>query len=347
MSCSVKDSQLNLYPRHAGLQAAAPATRRQHKRRLLQAGFFLLFILVPVFDIFRIDLNLGHLILFGQDWTLGLDPWLAGDISTLQVTWSLFWRGLVPLLLLVGIFGYVSWKYGRMYCGWLCPHFSVVEIINNLMRRASGKFSLWDKTRSDELRPDGRYLPTRRYYWLWVGVAVAGFAFLWAVVLLTYLLPPAQVYGHLVSFSLTRNEMIFLTAATIALTLEFTLARHLFCRFACAVGVFQSFVWMANKQSLVVGFDRSRSADCSSCNVACEQACPMRLKPRSIKRRMFTCTECAQCLQACEQVQAGGPGNSGKIQAPLLQWVQDACALDVSQRDFGNKPEIPTHCYRR
>ena len=52
----------------------------QRWRRLTQAGFFLLFVLAPVFDIFRLDLNLGHLILFGFDWTLGLDDFAAGRI---------------------------------------------------------------------------------------------------------------------------------------------------------------------------------------------------------------------------------------------------------------------------
>ena len=73
----------------------------------------------------------------------------------------------------------------------------------------------------------------------------------------------------------------------------------------------------------------------------------MRLKPRSIKRKMFTCTECGQCLQACEFVQAGGPGNIGKLQTSLLQWVQDDCALDVSQRDFGVRPSVPDDCFKR
>ncbi|MCP4801449.1 MAG: 4Fe-4S binding protein, partial [Bacteroidetes bacterium] len=25
----------------------------------------------------------------------------------------------------MGICGVLIWKYGRIYCGWLCPHFSV------------------------------------------------------------------------------------------------------------------------------------------------------------------------------------------------------------------------------
>ena len=344
MECKVDNVTAGPFPRQQ--LAGKHYTRIQYRRRLFQAGFFALFIFAPVLDIFRIDLTLGHLILFGQDWTLGLADWKSGHLSTAQAAWNLFWRGFIPLLLIVGVFGYTSWKYGRLYCGWLCPHFSVVETINNLMRRASGKFSIWDKQRSYELRPDGRFVPTRRSLWPLVWLTAVGFAFVWAVVFLTYLLPPDRVYSHLITFELTRNESIFLTAATIALSVEFLFARHLFCRFACAVGVFQSIVWMANRKGMVVGFDRRRAADCRTCNAACEQACPMRLKPRDIKRHMFTCTECAQCLQACEQVQAGGPGNSGKIQTSLLQWVQDECAKDVSERDFGIKPTVPSGCYR-
>ena len=159
----------------------------------------------------------------------------------------------------------------------------------------------------------------------------------------TYLLPPQEIYANLLHGSFTRNQTIFLSAATTVLTLEFLLARHLFCRFGCAVGVFQSLVWMANKRGLVVGFDRQRAAACRTCATHCEHVCPMRLKPRSIKRHMFTCTECGQCIAACEQVQAAQhPGSPS-----LLQWVQDECALDVSARDFGHRPTIPPDCYQR
>jgi ferredoxin-type protein NapH len=319
----------------------------QRNRRLAQAAFFVLFIAAPPLDIFRLDLNLGHLIFFGMDWTLGLDPLLQGQATPVQAALSLVLRGLLPIVAVVGLLGWVSYKYGRLYCGWLCPHFSVVETINGLLRRATGKPSIWERKRLPEMRPDGRRIPVNACYWLLVIPAVAGFAFLWALVLLTYLLTPAEIYSNLIHGTLTRNQTLFLSAATTAFALEFLLARHLFCRFGCAVGVFQSYLWMTNKRAMVVGFDRARAADCKTCNAACEHVCPMRLKPRSIKRMMFTCTECGQCLQACEQVQAGGPGNSGKIQAPLLQWVQGPCALDVSDRDFGRQPEVPGGCFKR
>lgn len=311
----------------------------QRKRLFLRSAFFLLFLLAPPLDVFRLDLTLGHFILLGHPWTLGLDPYLSGKSGVGDAIFNIFLRGFLPLAAAAALLIWVSWKYGRLYCGWLCPHFSIVETINALMRRAIGKHSIWDREKLPERDPDGRVVePRARYWWVTLAVSVA-LAFVWAVALLTYLLPPAEVYGNLWHASPTRNQAIFLIAATAAFTLDFTLARHLFCRFGCAVGLFQSLAWMANRKAMVVGFDRARGRACGDCNNACDNACPMRLTPRTIKRHMFTCTQCAQCIQACGQVQADNPDGS------LLQWVNDACALDKSDRDFGRRPAVPGHCF--
>ncbi len=289
----------------------------------------MLFVLAPPLDIFRLDLTLGHFILFGHDWTLGLQRFVSGEVGAGVAAINLIVRGLIPIVLVVGGVVWVAWKYGRLYCGWLCPHFSVVEIINALMRRAIGKLSLWDKQRLPETLPDGRHIGHSRIWWIPTVIAVVGFAFVWATALLTYLLPPAEVYGNLVHLQPTRNQALFIGVGTLLFSIEFLFARHLFCRFACAVGLFQSLAWMGNKKAMVVGFERQRVKECTDCNNACDHACPMRLKPRSMKRRMFTCTQCARCLEACDQVK-GGPRES------LLHWVDGADALDVSDREFGH-----------
>jgi polyferredoxin len=303
-------------------------TTLQRRRAWFQWGFFALFLLAPPLDIFRIDLTQQHAILLGMDWKLGIDAFVKGETDVLGVTLSLLLFGFVPLFGGAALFLWSAWRFGRLYCGWLCPHFSVVEMINKLMIRASGKPSLWEQRLLPEKQADGRILMPNPLYWLAVAVAVIGFSFLWALALLTYLLPPFEVYSNLLNGELTRNQTIFLTAATLALSLEFTFARHLFCRFACAVGHFQSLVWMANSKAMVVGFDTARAKDCQSCNNACDNVCPMRLKPRTLKRKMFTCTECAQCISACEQVQQGQ-------QKPLLRWVSGPDALPVvTGRDY-------------
>jgi ferredoxin-type protein NapH len=304
------------------------STDRQTQRLLFRSAFFVLFVLAPPLDLFRLDLTVGHFILLGYNWTLGLDGFVAGEAGAGLAAWNLFWRGLLPIILVVGGIIYTSWRWGRLYCGWLCPHFSVVELINALMRRASGKPTLWDKAPLPTQLPDGRTLQPRAGWWPVTYLAVFGFAFLWAVALLTYLLPPAEVYGNLLRGELTRNQGLFIGIGTLLLSVEFLFARHLFCRFACAVGLFQSLAWMGNRKAMVVGLDRSRVGECADCDAACDNACPMRLKPRSTKRHMFTCTQCARCLQACDQVQ------QGKAES-LLTWVAGEAARDVSEREFG------------
>ncbi len=306
----------------------------QQRRLLLRSAFFALFVMATPLDLFRLDLTLGHFILFGYNWTLGLDPFIAGEISAGEAAANIILRGFVPIaigaILLIG----VAWRWGRLYCGWLCPHFSVVEAINGLMIRTFGKPTLWDRHRLPGKGGDYRYWPLTL-------LAVVGFAFVWALSLLTYLLPPDMIYHNLLQGELSRNQSVFLGVGTAIFSIEFLLARHLFCRFGCAVGLFQSLAWMANRTAMVVGLDSRRTAACIDCDAACDNACPMRLKPRSIKRRMFTCTQCARCLDACVEVQ------QKKNAPPLLHWLDNDCARHVSERDFGYHPDVPADCFEQ
>lgn len=317
--------------------ARSPQAGVQRNRVLAQLAFFVLFVMAPVFNILRYDLEAGHAWLLGMEWHAGLEDFSAGRIDALQAAGNVLLRVFVPILgagaLLVG----VAWKWGRLYCGWLCPHFSVVETVNRLMRRAIGRHSLWDRHtgplrtdargRRELIEPDGGTTRIDARWWFGVVPLAVGFAFVWALVLLTYLLPPFEVYGNLLHGTLTRNQAIFLGAGTFVLSIEFLFARHLFCRYACAVGLFQSLAWMGNRAAMVVGFARRRAADCSACpsrlgagESACEAVCPMRLNPRNVKRMMFACTQCGQCIAACGSVQ------QDSARAPLLAWVSEEAA---------------------
>lgn len=293
---------------------------RQWQRFYWRSAFFALFVLTPLLDWFRLDLTQGHFILFGYPWRLEL----TAQMSPLLLSWQLFWRAILPVLTVAVLVLWVAWRYGRLYCGWLCPHYSVVELLNALMRRASGKPSVWDKKPLPTRLPDGREIRPQRRWWGVLALAALGFALLWAVTLLTYLLPPAQVYRHLFTGTLTRNEALFIGVATTLLVLEFSVARHLFCRFGCAVGLAQSLAWMGNRRALRIGFDKSRVAACITCQAACDHACPMRLQPRGGRQKIFTCTQCARCLSACETVQQNNP------QGSLLVWVKDLEKVSVA-----------------
>ena len=300
----------------------------QRRRLFFQLGFFALFLLAPALNLLRFDLNEAQLWFFGQRWSLGIDAFKAGEITAQQATLQIILRAFLPVIALAVAFLGVAYRYGRLYCGWLCPHFTLVETLNTALHRASGKLSLWDKhrTKRANVEPSARWWPV-------FGTLCLVFGFLWAITLLTYLLPPMEIWSNLFAGSLTLNQARFLIVATAVFTCEFAFARHLFCRFGCAVGLFQSLAWMANPKSMVVAFDRDNARDCRSCSTAvhpdgsaCDDGCPMRLNPRNIKRMMFSCVQCGQCLDSCEETQ----GMKGR--EPLLQWKVGADAVRETLR---------------
>lgn len=321
-----------------GTLKASASYKLQRLRALTQYGFFALFLLAPALNLLRFDLTERQLWFLGLRWSLGLDAFAAGQISATDAAWSLILRAFVPGLLLVAVFLGVAYRYGRLYCGWLCPHFSVVEGLNKLLHRTCGKFSLWDKERTPLANATGSHAPESRL-WPLFALSCISMGFVWAITLLTYLLPPQEIWGNLWHGTLTGNQARFIGIATLIFSADFAFARHLFCRFGCAVGLFQSLAWMANPKALVVSFDRAQARDCKTCDAprgsACDSVCPMRLQPRNIKRKMFSCVQCGQCLQACNTSQ------TAQQRHPNLEWQVGVDALRETLRQRG--PHASSH----
>ena len=315
----------------------------QTARRITRAAFFMLYALAPVFDLLRFDLNSHQFYFLRYPVHLGIDAFRWWEINTFDMLINFAEIIFFPVAIFIAIGAFISWRWGLIYCGWFCPHESVVEIVNHLMRRASGKITMWDRKTLPETQLDGTHIKPEKKWWWVTGIVIVLLAFIWAITLLSYLLPPAEVYSNLIHLSFTRNQTLFLGVATTLFSLEFTFARHLFCRFGCSLGLFQSLLWMLNKKALVVGFDRSRVKECADCDKSCEIACPIKLKPRAIKRKMYSCSQCLRCIDACTSVQI----NTKVHDIPLLQMLDGNCALDKSARDFGKKIAVPDNCYRK
>lgn len=277
-------------------------------RVFTQITFFILFCVAPTFDLLRFDLDEGHFYLLTFHWSIGIGE----DLPAGQLAINLLLYGLLPVISLLIAGFYFFYKYGRLYCGWLCPHFSVVEMINNNLSKAIGKLSVWDKTPLPKVKVDGSIRDKNKAWWFVVVPLAVSMAFLWAVVLLGYVIDPFDVFRDLTQNTLSFPKTVFLIAATVILSMEFLFARHLFCRFGCAFGMFQSLAWMGNRKGLVISFNKSKSSQCKTCDNHCDHACPMRLKPRGMKRHMFSCTQCTQCLMACDIAQKGDPVLSWK-----------------------------------
>ncbi len=292
---------------------------REQIRTITQISFYLLFLSAPLLDIFRFDILDGHFIVFGHSWMLGLESSEYECLDTSNSVRNVLLNFLLPVFILILITGLAAWKYGRIYCGWLCPHFSVVETINRLMLKHLNRVTFWEK-------PSNTANSRQALPWLFVLSICIVIAFIWSFILLGYIYPPKLLSTNLYHLELSFGPSLFLLVMTIILTIDFFFARHLFCKFGCSYGIMQSFVWMANSKSMVVGFDKSRAHLCQSCDSECDKACPMRLPVRGIKRAKFTCTQCGICLNACDDAQADNP------EGRLIHWVSNAEASAIDRQ---------------
>lgn len=74
-------------------------------RPLTQIGVFLLFFIVPLLDLFRMDLNQLQFYVFRKSFSFN-EAYIL----------------LLSVLLLVFFFVGISKWFGRQFCGWMCPH---------------------------------------------------------------------------------------------------------------------------------------------------------------------------------------------------------------------------------
>ena len=66
-------------------------------RRVTQLGFFALFVLAPVFDLFRYDMVEKHAYILTFPWQLGIDDLLAKRIPPAQAVVNIVLRLILPL----------------------------------------------------------------------------------------------------------------------------------------------------------------------------------------------------------------------------------------------------------
>ncbi len=239
------------------------------RRRLIQLAFLAVFILLPLFDLFRFDFSTGRLHLFrAQIW---LDEW------------AILWLALMFAMWLIAA---LSLVLGRVYCAYACPQMVFTEIAHDF--DAIGK-RLSRKIRDRQLRE--RTAKGISYGLLGVlSVAVS-------VLFMGYFAPLPLVISRLLHLDI--GLWVGLVGASTALIafLDFAFVRESFCRSACPYGLLQGI--LEDGRSLHVAFDQA-SGDCIECK-ACARVCPMEIDIRD-GAFQIECTRCGSCIDACEHV---------------------------------------------
>ncbi|MBL8113760.1 MAG: 4Fe-4S binding protein [Acidobacteria bacterium] len=242
--------------------------RHSRRRRRIQLGFLLVFVLLPLFDLFRFDFPGSKLFVFRQE--IGLSEW------------SLLW---LALMFAMWVIGAVSLVFGRVYCAYACPQMVFSELAHDI--------------ESLSLRLTRKVLPVKqkRAAQALAWSAIGAGSVLVAALAMGYFAPLPLVWSKIHELSVGPWIGLVGVALTVLIFLDLAFVRERFCRSVCPYGLLQGVI--EDGRSLHVAFDES-TGPCINCR-GCTHACPMEI---DIRKGAFQieCTRCGACVDACESV---------------------------------------------
>lgn len=260
--------------------------RRLHwARRAMQAAMILIFILIPVTGLFRIDPAAGSFVVLDRQ------IWFS-DFFLVFGFWVTVASGLILMYSAVG----------TAFCGWACPQNTLSEWANRMTHKFLGKRA--------EVSLGGEAVQVSAGKKSWLNWAVLGILFL-GVSMLAALIPMFYFYAPGVMWSfITFQEDARLAGSlywiysifVVIVFVDIAVVRYFFCRFMCIYRVWQhSF---KTKQTLHIAYDAAREieASCANCNY-CVTVCPVEIDPRNTST-FDSCINCGACITACDSLQA-------------------------------------------
>jgi cytochrome c oxidase accessory protein FixG len=283
--------------------------RFTRQRRLIQLGFFAVFALLPLFDLFRFDFTISRFYFFRKE--IWLDEW------------TLIWLALMFAMWLVGA---ASLILGRVYCAYACPQMVFTEYAHDIdalsrkmVKKLGGKL------------PQEKRLAAARAVSL---ALLAPVAVVFSVLLMAYFAPLPEVARRLVRLDLGPWVGLIGAITAVFFFLDFAFLREGFCRSVCPYGLLQGI--LEDGRSLHVTFDET-TGPCIECNL-CAKVCPMEIDIREGPYQI-ECTRCGNCIDACNLIlgKRKRPGllAFGFGSASLRHWDAKRVLVAVSTVGFG------------
>lgn len=204
--------------------------RNAKRRRLVQLAFLAVFVLLPLFDLFRFDFGAGRLHLFRTE--IWLDEW------------AILWLALMFGMWLIGA---LSLVFGRVYCAYACPQMVFSEIAHD-----------FDDIAKRLARPfDPKHRP--RVIKAISLTATALLSIGASILFLAWFAPLSSVMSTLA---------VGVAITALLAFLDFAFVREGFCRSACPYGLLQGVI--EDGRSLHVKFDEQGGCiECKACVKAC------------------------------------------------------------------------------
>jgi cytochrome c oxidase accessory protein FixG len=287
--------------KNAAPRVTLPGTKFHRVRKTIQSICVTIFILLPLFDIMRVDLVRQRFYFFGAE------LWIS-EFSIVFFTMMFMWILIAAMAMI----------YGRFYCGYLCPQMIFSEAANaiekSIARMVNRKFT--------SLGSGARRLLMLALLYLILLPASVFFSF----VFVSFFIPPADLIHRLTSFDIRTAGSLFGVSVTLLTFLDFAFLRQGFCTAICPYGYLQNM--LADSHTLQVFF-QDENGQCIHCE-KCVRACPMGIDIRKSSHQL-ECTHCAECIDACSGVlgRMGRQtlihyawGDAGRNQAEERRWYR-------------------------
>jgi cytochrome c oxidase accessory protein FixG len=257
--------------------AHAPPTAEKtwhHIRKRIHLVCFLIFVLLPFFDVMRFDIPRQRF------YFAGFELWIN--------EFAIIFFSLMFLMFLIVASAIV---YGRVYCSYLCPQmiFSEwsIQVENRLRKWVNKRWIKWPASRRNRVSIA-----------LFYGVLGVASMFL-AFVFTSYFVDPRDLLGRLLRLDIQTAGGITGATVTLLTFLDFTLVRVRFCTTVCPYGYLQGM--LIDRNSLLVLYDdeQKECIECKKCIRVCHMGIDIRKSPYQIE-----CVHCGECIDACEEVLA-------------------------------------------
>jgi cytochrome c oxidase accessory protein FixG len=248
-------------------QPPKPGYHRLRKR--VHAFCFLVFLLLPFFNVVRFDIPRARF------YFAGYELWI-NEFAIIFFT----------LMFLMFVIIASSVLYGRVYCGYLCPQMIFSE--------GSTFIESWLTRKINKHYGRRKWLARAAFY-----AIVAAGSVLLAFIFISYFVEPRDLLARLGALDVHTAGGIAGATVTLITFLDFTLVRQKFCTSICPYGYLQGL--LGDKNTLLVHYrdEQKECIQCKKCVRVCEMGIDIRKSPLQIE-----CIHCGECIDACVDIMA-------------------------------------------
>lgn len=245
---------------------------------------------------------------------------------------ELYYLTLALILGAIGLFICTS-LFGRVWCGYTCPHTTMVDLFMMVERVFQGDRNARIKLNSEPMT-SAKFIKKSLTHASWLI-----FSFLFGFGWVGYFYDVRLLTRDLFNFSITSNGALWLIALTGTTYIFAGFLREKVCVYMCPYGRFQS--GLVDSDTILVTYHEWRGeprgkgegyGDCIDCN-RCVVACPMGIDIR--EGLQMPCIGCGLCVDACDEVMSKLNRPKGLIEytsakaAKQLEASWDTCKTKV------------------